>query len=171
MGPPSIPSRLFTMNPGEGSSGGGGQSAGGNSGPSTNITPQDTSVKHDTNIQLGVVIPSVELDDAKLDDLFGKPNQDHLKRARDKVVGQLNEMKGKTKMSIYGNYSRHLVLDDQDYHAIARQLLGLRKSYAMRFNKSMDSTKVMIPSPNGKNNIAVACTQATVNDLNSGINE
>ena len=151
--------------------GGGGQSAGGNNNnQNTDITSQNQNLdtKSQTSSTLGVVTPSVELTDTQLDTMFGEPNQDHLKKARDKIVAQF-AIKGK-KLSIYG-YTGNLGLDNQDCNAIARQLLGLRKSYAMRFNAATNYTKVMVPSADGKSNKAVACKKATINDINSGINE
>jgi hypothetical protein len=163
MGPPSIPSKLFVISPidsGEGSSGGGGQSAGGNNGSSTKIPHAQA-----------IFTPSVELDDAKLDDMFGKPNKDHLSIAKNKVVGQLEEMrasKAQHRPSIYGlEYPSHLRLDVQDCNAIARQLLGLRKSYAMHYYDSIKMSKVFVPSANGNKHKSVGCSQTTINDLNT----
>ena len=160
MGPPSIPSILSMTDSGEGSSGGGGQSAGGNNGPSTNTTRP-----------FPAFTPSVELGDAKLDGMFGKPNQDHLRIARDKVIGQFESFKGSTgthKPSIYGlEYPGHLRLNTQDINAIARQLLGLHKSYATQYSDNSKMSKVFVPSANGNKHKAVCCTKATINDLNS----
>ena len=124
------------------------------------------------------LVPSKDLPDKQLDEMFGPPNKDHLKAAIDKIVGQSEECKqnnnGSYKWSIYSvDYSPSLRLSYQDKNAIARQLLGLRTKYDMRFNKTTNSTKVMIAKgiSGKKTNVAVTCNKATIDDLNSGLNE
>lgn len=124
-----------------------------------------------------VLVPSKDLPDKELDEMFGPPNKDHLKAARDKIVAQSEQCKqnnGSYKSSIYSvDYPPSLRLSNQDKNAVARQLLGLRTKYDMRFNKSTNSTKVMIAKglSGNKTNVAVACNKATIDDLNSGLNE
>lgn len=162
MGPTSIPSKLFMINPmdaGEGSSagGGGGQSAEGNSGSNPKTTHAHA-----------IHTPSAELDDAKLDNMFGKPNKDHLKIARDKILGQSKEINRKDKPSIYSlEYSPHLVLTSQDTNAVARQLLGLHKSYVTHFYQATQMSRVLLPSANGKKHKAVTCSKRTLSDLDT----
>ena len=66
-------------------------------------------------------------------------------------------------------YSPSLQLNLEERNAVARQLLGLHKQYDMK--SFHQASKVMIPRSNGQDNDTVVCSQKTINDLSSGLDE
>lgn len=92
-------------------------------------------------------VPSKDLTDVQLDDMFGKPDKEKLAIIQNKIRTQaveLNESAGKSKVgSIYRNYSPKATLTLDEYPVIARHLLGLHEGYAMQYNKDAKLSKVM----------------------------
>ena len=121
-----------------------------------------------------ITLSPANLTDAELDSMYGPPNKTNLSNARDKIVQQLATLEQlkmqNNKKSIYAlDFPDSARLNQTDREAIARQLLGMRSKYNMRFVKAMSDSKIMIPSKDGLHNVAVRASPATLEDINSGL--